>query len=344
MKKTLDSLSIVIVLGESLRRNSMHCYGASARNTPYIDSLIATDNIIPFSDCATSGANTIISVPRIISFYNNYMQGNWLDYPTIINAMKQAGFYTYWVSNQDRGGKYANSVTSLAQSADSTAFTHSSSYVSISNTKHNYDEEIIPLLMNTDDIKPTKKDKLFTIIHLMGQHEKFFMRYPNRFNIFKGFDNKSKTIAEYYNSILYGDWVLKQIIDKYKNRDTILFFISDHGINLFDDPNSPNSTNHAANKYATAVPFLVYMSKSFKSKYPEVYKEVLESRDKVFSSDMLAGSICNLMGINTEFNDNKFNVFSKDFVKPKYRLNVGFNNTIKIDSLYKKPDSYIHSK
>lgn len=341
---SLDSINIVIVLGESLRRNSMHCYGAKVLNTPNIDSLIFSDELILFEDCVTSGANTALSVPRILSFYNNNRKGSVFDYPTIINAMKSIGCYTFWVSNQDRGGKHANSITAIARSADSTVFTRGSSSLSISSTKPNYDEDLLHMLITSKDLGKKNKTKLFTIIHLMGQHEKFFMRYPDRFNIFIPYSQKNsykyQIISEYYNSILYGDWILKEIINVYKSQQSIIFFVSDHGINLFDDPDNPNSINHAANKYAAPIPFMVYMSSSFRNKYPDIVNKLKNSRYNRFSSDFLPESICDLLGIYTDYNNHSCTVFSPYYKPPKYRKVIGFSNNISIDTIYTVPDRW----
>ena len=46
----LDSATIVIIIGESMRRDYMHCYGYPLPNTPKQDSLVATGDLI-LLDC-----------------------------------------------------------------------------------------------------------------------------------------------------------------------------------------------------------------------------------------------------------------------------------------------------
>lgn len=341
-RRDIDSLNVIVIQGESLRRNSMHCYNALAENTPNIDSMIASGDIVLFDNCVASGANTAISVPRIFSFYNNYRGGGeWLEYPTIINAMKYSGFYTMWISNQDRGGRHANPITALSLCSDSVIFTQSSNAVSISSAKRNYDEDLIPLLPSLDDAKRHHKNNLFAIIHLMGQHEKFFMRYPDNFNVFRPRvkNKKDEDIAQYYNSILYGDHIFKLIVEHFKKSDAIIFFTSDHGINLYDNPNSPTSTGHDANKYASPVPFMVFMSSSFKAKYPDLYDAIKKSSYKPFSNDILPETICDALGIETEYKDDRFHLFSENYKAPQKRRVLGFNSFFDITDIYKKADS-----
>lgn len=340
-KKKIDSLNVVVIQGESLRRNSMHCYGAIAENTPNIDSMIKSGELVLFEDCVASGANTVISVPRIFSFYNNYRNGVWSSYPTIVNAMKKLDFYTMWISNQDKGGKHANAITALAMITDSVSFTQSSNAVSISSATRNYDEEIIPLLPNIDDAKKNGKDNLFVVIHLMGQHEKFFMRYPKEFDVFKSKvnDRRYNDIAEYYNSILYGDYIFKKIVEHFKDSNTIIFFTSDHGINLYDDPSNPTSNGHAANKYASPVPFIVFMTEKFRTKNPELYNSIKRSRKKSFSNDILPETICDALSIETEYSDERFELFSDKYKNPEKRKILGFNSMFEITEIYNKADS-----
>ena len=48
--KDLRGVNVVVVVGESMRRDYMHCYGYPLANTPAQDSLIATGDLIPFTD------------------------------------------------------------------------------------------------------------------------------------------------------------------------------------------------------------------------------------------------------------------------------------------------------
>ena len=65
----LDSATIVIIIGESMRRDYMHCYGYPLPNTPKQDSLVGTGDLILFSDVVSSASWTVGSVSQSMSFY-----------------------------------------------------------------------------------------------------------------------------------------------------------------------------------------------------------------------------------------------------------------------------------
>ena len=58
----------------------------------------------------------------------------------------------------------------------------------------------------------------------MGNHDRYESRYPKEFEIFtqsdirQDFGDKNK-IAAYLNSVLYGDFVLNEIIERFADSD-----------------------------------------------------------------------------------------------------------------------------
>ena len=54
----MKGVTVVVVLGESMRRNYMHCYGYPLENTPKQDSLVKTGDLVLFSDAISSAAWT----------------------------------------------------------------------------------------------------------------------------------------------------------------------------------------------------------------------------------------------------------------------------------------------
>ena len=101
----------------------------------------------------------------------------------------------------------------------------------------------------------------------MGQHGAFAERYPIAYNKFKSTDYNRKIgkeqktmIAEYDNATLYNDFVVNSIIDKYKNNDAIIFYLSDHGLDIFDtDLNYCGHAKHTpkSEQIGKSIPFVV---------------------------------------------------------------------------------------
>jgi len=68
-REGMDSVTVVIIIGESMRRDYMHCYGYPLPNTPKQDSLAKTGDLILFSDVVSSASWTVSSVSQSMSLY-----------------------------------------------------------------------------------------------------------------------------------------------------------------------------------------------------------------------------------------------------------------------------------
>ena len=62
--RDMKGITVVVILGESMRRNYMHCYGYPLENTPKQDSLVKTGDLVLFSDAISSAAWTTGSISQ----------------------------------------------------------------------------------------------------------------------------------------------------------------------------------------------------------------------------------------------------------------------------------------
>ena len=149
-------LNIILILGESARRSSMHCYGYPLQNTPYADSLIQAQELIPFSNVVSPASATILSNTRSLTFYTQE-QGEkpWYKFPSIINVLHQAGYATAWIANQEITGKYSMSNL-LGRQADiltgNPAFFKGLGGEGVANRPDLFDEVILPFLLHHRDL------------------------------------------------------------------------------------------------------------------------------------------------------------------------------------------------
>ena len=99
----------------------MHCYGYPLENTPKQDSLVGTGDLVLFSDAISSAAWTTGSISQSMTFYT--LEGpekEWYKYPALPLVLSKAGYYTYWVSNQEKQGSGIQPIPTLASTSDST--------------------------------------------------------------------------------------------------------------------------------------------------------------------------------------------------------------------------------
>ena len=154
----MEPINVVLILGESTRAASMHCYGYSLPTTPKLDELRSRGEIAVFTDVVSPSNATIASTQAMLTFYTNEQdKEQWHEYPDLVSVMKHGGFTTAWVTNQEcSGGPW--SVQQLFGSAADTLTgnayrLHQTNDMFLSDSLF-YDERILPNLLSFEQIAP----------------------------------------------------------------------------------------------------------------------------------------------------------------------------------------------
>lgn len=93
--------TLVLVIGESTQRGRMSLYGYPRETTPELDALHKTDpNLTVFNNVVTSRPYTIEILQQALTFANEKNPDLYLTQPSLMNMMKQAGYKTFWITNQ----------------------------------------------------------------------------------------------------------------------------------------------------------------------------------------------------------------------------------------------------
>ena len=329
--RDMKGITVVLVLGESMRRNYMHCYGYPLENTPKQDSLVGTGDLVLFSDAISSAAWTTGSISQSVSFYT--LEGpekEWYKYPALPLVLSKAGYYTYWVSNQEKQGSGVQPVPTIASTADSTRFVRNRT---AGDWNTSMDSDILPLLFDRTKA-PAGKD-LFEVVHLMGSHSPYSERYIHEKAAFapddlpKTLPNGKPTptdakrrgiICDYVNSIHYNDQVVAQIFQRYSQTPAIVIYLSDHGQAVFENPERPDYYEHEVSQAGLMIPLMVYTSPALREEHPEVYEQIVAAKDRKIMTDLLANSICGLLGVKTKYYNARQDFFSSEYDNARRRL------------------------
>ena len=139
-----QNTAIVIIIGETLRRDYMHCYGYPLNNTPHLDSLLATGDMIKYTDVISPASNTIESLTKVLTMQQNESSKPWYEYPTLGLILSRAGYPVYWVSNQESTGALIQPLSIIASLSDQVTYAHARSIDGDrSSTARYYDEAVI---------------------------------------------------------------------------------------------------------------------------------------------------------------------------------------------------------
>ena len=83
-----NPINVVLVLGESTRAASMHCYGFALPTTPKLDELRSRGEIAVFTDVVSPSNATIASTQAMLTFYTNEQdKEQWHEYPDLVSVM-----------------------------------------------------------------------------------------------------------------------------------------------------------------------------------------------------------------------------------------------------------------
>lgn len=230
----------VLVIGESSRRANWQLFGYTRATNPRLSKLA---NLVRLPDFVTTWPESITAIPIILT--RRRPKTPWYvpqGEASILRAMEEAGYATYWLSNQQAIGKFDSPVSMYAYEAQHVEWLNHASWMA----PNSYDGDLVAPLENV--IAGSKQD-LFIVLHTMGSHNVYAYRYPKGFRKWgsvppHGDTQESRVKADSYdkhtvddlrnsydNSILYSDYVLSKIIGVLKATGDVsaLWFESDHG-------------------------------------------------------------------------------------------------------------------
>lgn len=298
--------NIVLIIGESFAKSHSSLYGYEKNTNPLLSALQKDSLLYVFTDIKSSASHTIEAFQSIMSTYRpSYGDSiKWYQCLTVPEVMRTCGYRCSWISNQNRYGVYDNVVTRYAELCDTTFFLRE---MLKDNEKSFYDGDLIPKI---DEALVASKGsgKNFYVVHLMGSHPKFNRRYPRHFNRFSPSeyvadgDRQKREMSRYDNSILYNDSVVYEMIRRYSDDETIIFYFSDHGLDVCQT--RPDYIGHAirGNEHSElvsrAIPFMVYMSKEFQDKHPVLRDKIKSMRHIPFETQDMIYLLMDLIGVH----------------------------------------------
>lgn len=313
----------VLVIGETSRAHnwSLNDYTrntnpllAKRENLSYCDSAIAV---------ATHTRESIqLSLTRATPHYLKPISHE----KSLISAFNEAGYVTIWLSNQNMLGGVDTPIYVITQESKNSYFV-GGDY----NVTGSFDEELIPSLNKV--LTENKTKPLLIVIHTIGSHEKYRMRYPAKFERFtpaSKYDDynwnspgiRERLLNSYDNSILYTDFILDSFISilEQQQRPVSFIYFSDHGENILDDGTSRFGHGGVVpTKYVTDIPMFFWFSDEFKTINTKMVATVTANCKSKISSNYIFDTMINFGDITIN-NYKPKNSLASDSFKPKERF------------------------
>lgn len=299
-----DTLTVVLVLGEALRADHIGINGYYRSTTPRLEK----EGIVSFKNIYSEWTHTNQSVPYILTRADSINKELAYTEQSFISIFKQCGFKTYWLGNQEPGKTYINFIydcdTNIINKPLHTVYSYNKKL----------DEELIPYF---DKLNSTEEPLKLFILHTIGSHWYYSSHYPKEFEIFtpvlkgKTISNSDqyKIINAYDNTVLYTDFVISELINRLKDQNSILIYLSDHGEVLGED----GKWLHAQNTDWERNPAcFLWFSKKNKGKNSELIKTATMNRDKFIRTDFLFHSILHISEIESPYLNYDLSIFNTD--------------------------------
>ena len=328
---------IVLVIGESYNKHHSQLYGYNKPTTPRQQAMAEEGSLVPFSDVVSSWNLTSFVFKHMLSLYAVGDSGEWCDQPLFPEVFRKAGYHVTFITNQFlpqakeavydfSGGFFLNHPEVSSRLFDER------------NTKlYRYDDGVLKELMANSQ-KPKAN---LTILHLMGSHVDYRARYPQK--SFRRFtpqmynrpdltDKQKQTLADYDNSLLYNDSIVKAITNCFVDKEALVIYMPDHGEEIFDDKPYVSGRRHNADiDYRLArnemeIPFWIWGSPKYIENHPYGWQAIQAAKDRPMMTDALPHLLLYLGGISTPLYRSELNIISPDYNTHRPRILKGITD------------------
>lgn len=312
----------VMVIGETSRAANWSIYGYSRDTNPKLSKV---EGLTAFCHALTESNTTHKSVPMLMSSISAHNFNSIYRQKGVITAFKEAGYKTAFFSNQrynhsfiDFFGKEADTYDFIKENTGRSADYNPS------------DDELLELVAAE---LAKNASKQFIVLHTYGSHFNYRERYPSGnafflpdFPVDAEVKYKDNLVNAYDNSIRYTDDFLSRLIRvlQEQNVNAAMLYTSDHGEDIFDD--NRHLFLHASpvpSYYQIHVPFLVWMSDSYRRNYPALLTNAEANKQKnISSSASFFQTMLELGGVETPYRNDSLSVTNALYTeKPGVYLN-----------------------
>lgn len=328
----------IFVLGETSRAYSWELYGYPRATNPKL--MRRREQMSVFTDVITQSNTTYKSVPILLSPADAHHAEDLPKVKGLLTAMREAGFYTIYLSNQPENRSF---VDFFAMQANQHHRIKQELYegVSLLDRQPIYDTDMLPYV---DRALAAGHRKLFIVLHSYGAHFSYKDRYPRMQAHFLDDQAERASVGErkrlingYDNAIRLTDLLLDSLMTKLEaktNASTALFYISDHGEDVYDDERERIlHSSPSLSYYQLHIPALFWASPAYKQHFPERVESARGNAFKPVSSNVTFHTLLDMAGVRTSYRSDSLSLLRPELsVGPRVYLNDRYE-CVKLDEL-----------
>lgn len=299
---SVDSLDIVVVIGESARADHFSLNGYHRLTNPQLSQ---RTNVVSLPYIYSEHTHTLASVPVLLTRADSLHPEYQYSETSFAAILRNEGYYTAWISNQDLGETFA----AFPAECDTIVWLNAGKSVFVFSGW--YDEELLPEI---DKQLAMEHAKNLLILHTIGSHWYYNNHVPEEHNYYQPItDNRVVTnnttesiVNSYDNTIRYTDLILDSVIARMADRCAIVIYLSDHGESLGEN----GYWLHAAGAEETKHPAcVIWYSDSFAQQFPHKIEALHVNKNNRYRTDFLFHSVLSVAGISIVDTDSIINIF-----------------------------------
>ncbi|MDR2904831.1 MAG: phosphoethanolamine transferase [Helicobacteraceae bacterium] len=223
-----------------------------------------------------------------------------------LSIFKKAGFFVARLTNQGVGMTGESPIAAIFKENADYYEIHENLYKANARLQ---DRDMLSLLDNL--LARNEPKNSLIVLHTYGSHTTFEDRYDE-----PTFSPTCKDIqfdcgGEHYknsydNTIAATDYYLSEVMKKFRDKNAVLIYTSDHGTRLSGfKMHAPNQMDDPDLRF---VPIFVWFSPKFERK--ELIAKMRQNLDKNISRDIIFHSLLSAGGIDAEIKDENLDIFS----------------------------------
>ena len=322
---------VVVVIGEAFTKYHSSLYGYEKETNPLLQRYVDQGNMYLFDDVISPYNKTHLVMKELLSMHSYDSKMDWEEYPLWTKIFMDAGYHVSFVSNQvpaSQSDSYFQPYFYLYPRVQDNCFSYRNTET------YRYDEELLQELDIIDSLVIDVPE--LTILQLNGQHIYASNNFPHdRFTHFMPEDYLShklnpgerelQELADYDNATLYNDYVVSQIIERYKDREVVVVYLSDHGEEVHDYRLYLGRTQEAVPprdviRYQYEIPFMIYLTDSYKAAHPGLAERIEASVHKRFMSDDFAHMMLGICSIGTQWYEPERDILDDRYNEDRERI------------------------
>lgn len=295
----------VFVVGETARAANFSLNGYEKDTNKPLEKF--GKDVLSFRDVSSCGTSTAIALPCMFSKdgRGDFDKSESAYTENLLDVAEKGGYKVWWRGNVTGCKGLCSRVESEILCSAETC----------------YDE----ILLNgfKDKIRKENKD-MFVVLHQLGSHgPTYYKRYPKSAEVFtpncstERLDkcSREEIMNVYDNTIYYTSENLAEVIENLQELgdayNTMMLYVSDHGESLGENNIYLHAAPYAiAPEEQTHVPFILWMSESFKDSF-NIDENCLQRQiDNRYSQDNIFHSFLGLMGIQTGIYNPNLDIFA----------------------------------